>query len=265
VTRKERCRAAVRRCECRVRRPGLRRARLPLVRHRAAPGVGVRARAGHPAERRAPAAAAPAGTVPLVRRHPRPAGVVGRAQARGLRRGDRAGGHRVGAARTGTARLGAELGVPAATVRGWLRRLRARAGQMLQEATAEFGRLVAVIETPEGRDPPRRGRQGRRWATRWPSSSRARSPRSPGTAGRKLTWTRWSAGSASPPPSRPRPEADPAAPSRASPCPRPARDAHHEHPASSTPHSSDTASIPATPRASPHSRAPGMPVSRCSS
>ena len=54
---------------------------------------------------------------------------------------------------TGTARLGTELGVPAATVRGWLRRLRARAGQMLQEATAEFGRLVAVAETPEGRDP----------------------------------------------------------------------------------------------------------------
>jgi hypothetical protein len=36
----------------------------------------------------------------------------------------------------GSARLGAQLGVPAATVRGWLRRLRARAGQMLQEATA---------------------------------------------------------------------------------------------------------------------------------
>jgi hypothetical protein len=54
---------------------------------------------------------------------------------------------------TGSARLGAELGVPAATVRGWLRRLRARAGQMLQEASAEFGSLVAVVETPEGRDP----------------------------------------------------------------------------------------------------------------
>ena len=53
---------------------------------------------------------------------------------------------------TGTARLGAELGVPAATVRDWLRRLRSRVGQTLQEATAEFGRLVAVIETAEGRD-----------------------------------------------------------------------------------------------------------------
>lgn len=54
---------------------------------------------------------------------------------------------------TGTARLGALLGVPAATVRGWLRRLRSRAGQLLQEATSEFGRLVAVVVTPEGRDP----------------------------------------------------------------------------------------------------------------
>ena len=63
---------------------------------------------------------------------------------------------------TGTARLGAELGVPAATVRGWLRRLRERAGQMLAEATAGFGRLVAVIETPEGRDPSPPGPTGSR-------------------------------------------------------------------------------------------------------
>jgi hypothetical protein len=61
---------------------------------------------------------------------------------------------------TGSVRLGAELGVPAATVRGWLRRLRARAGQMRAEATAEFGRLVAVIETPEGRDPSPPGPAG---------------------------------------------------------------------------------------------------------
>jgi len=54
---------------------------------------------------------------------------------------------------TGSARLGAELGVPAATVRGWLRRLRARAAWLLQEATAGFGFLVAIIETPDGRDP----------------------------------------------------------------------------------------------------------------
>jgi hypothetical protein len=39
---------------------------------------------------------------------------------------------------TGTARPGAELGVPAATVRGGLRRLRERAGQLLQEATGQL-------------------------------------------------------------------------------------------------------------------------------
>jgi hypothetical protein len=48
----------------------------------------------------------------------------------------------------------------AATVRGWLRRLRARVGQLLQEATSEFGCLVAVVETPEGRDPSPPGPAG---------------------------------------------------------------------------------------------------------
>ncbi len=38
-------------------------------------------------------------------------------------------------------------------MRGWLRRLRARTARLLQEATAGFGFLVAIIETPEGRDP----------------------------------------------------------------------------------------------------------------
>jgi Domain of unknown function (DUF6431) len=69
------------------------------------------------------------------------AGVIARAAAASVLHG------------TGTARLGAELGVPAATVRGWLRRLRSRAGQLLQVAASDFGRLVAVIETGEGRDP----------------------------------------------------------------------------------------------------------------
>ena len=60
----------------------------------------------------------------------------------------------------GSARLGAELSVPPATVRGWLRRLRVRVSEMLQEATASFGFLVAVIETPEGRDPSPPGPTG---------------------------------------------------------------------------------------------------------
>ena len=49
---------------------------------------------------------------------------------------------------TGTARIGADLGVPAATVRGWLRRLRARAGAMRQEAMTTFGRITAGCDAP---------------------------------------------------------------------------------------------------------------------
>jgi hypothetical protein len=49
---------------------------------------------------------------------------------------------------TGTARIGADLGVPAATVRGWLRRLRARAGAMRQDAMVLFGRLTAGCDAP---------------------------------------------------------------------------------------------------------------------
>lgn len=60
----------------------------------------------------------------------------------------------------GTARLGGQLGVPASTVRGWLRRLRGRAGQLLQEASSTFGRLVAVAVTAEGRDPSPPGPTG---------------------------------------------------------------------------------------------------------
>jgi hypothetical protein len=60
----------------------------------------------------------------------------------------------------GSRRLGAELGVPAATVRGWLRRLRGRAGQLLQEAGSCFGLLVAVIQTPQGADPAPPGPAG---------------------------------------------------------------------------------------------------------
>jgi hypothetical protein len=76
------------------------------------------------------------------------AGVIARATARSVLHG------------TGTARLGAELGVPGATVRGWLRRLRGRAGQLLQEASSSFGRLVMVAVTREGRDPSPPGPTG---------------------------------------------------------------------------------------------------------
>ena len=130
---------------------------------------------------------------------------------------------------------------------------------MLAEATAEFGRLAAVIETPEGRDPCPPGQAGSLLgdalalvaacavaAVRWHGWAEADLE---ALAGR----------SASLPLSRPRLAADPPAPSRASPCPEPAGDAHHEHPAISTASRTASVSIPATPRASPHSSTPGMP------
>jgi hypothetical protein len=87
--------------------------------------------------------------VPVVRRDA-PAHTVLGGLAPGRRhRGDRP----VRAARTGTGKLGAELGVPASTVRGWLRRLRGGAGQLLQEVSSSFGLLVAVAVTREDRDP----------------------------------------------------------------------------------------------------------------
>jgi hypothetical protein len=49
---------------------------------------------------------------------------------------------------TGSGRIGADLGVPAGTVRGWLRRLRVRAGAMRQDAMVLFGRLTAGRDAP---------------------------------------------------------------------------------------------------------------------
>jgi hypothetical protein len=49
---------------------------------------------------------------------------------------------------TGTARIGADLGVPGATVRGWLRRLRAGADAMRQDAMVIFGRITAGHDAP---------------------------------------------------------------------------------------------------------------------
>ena len=175
-----------------VRGAGVRRARLPLVRDRAAAVVGLRAGAGHPgARRRAPPAAAPPGTVPLVRFDAYPAAVVGRSPAGRRRRGDRAGGRRVGAARHGIDAARRGTGRPGRD-RARLAAPPPRAGR----ADAAGGHVRVRPPRRRHRDPARaaiparRGRQGRRWATRWPSSSRARSPRSPGTAGRRRTWMR---------------------------------------------------------------------------
>ena len=131
---------------------------------------------------------------------------------------------------TGTARLGVQLGVPAATVRGWLRRLRDRAGQLLQEASSESAAWSPSSRPPRAVIPARRGRPGRRSATPWPWSPRARMPLSAGTAAALPISTRCRAGSASPPLSPSLPEADPAVPAWASSCPEPARDAQHDHP-----------------------------------
>jgi hypothetical protein len=49
---------------------------------------------------------------------------------------------------TGAARIGADLGVPAATVCGWRRRLRVRAGAMRQDAMVTFGHLTAGCDAP---------------------------------------------------------------------------------------------------------------------
>ena len=49
---------------------------------------------------------------------------------------------------TGSGPLGRELGVPAATVRGWLRRLRGRAGDMRQDAMAMLGVLTSGRDAP---------------------------------------------------------------------------------------------------------------------
>jgi hypothetical protein len=99
------------------------------------------------------AAASPPGQVPVLRRDACPAPGLD-----GARRADSTATIASAAALSaldGTARLG----VPAATVRGWLRRPRSRAGQLLQEASCEFGRLVAVIDDG-GRDPSPPGPTG---------------------------------------------------------------------------------------------------------
>jgi Domain of unknown function (DUF6431) len=143
---------------------------------------------------------------------------------------------------TGTARIGAQLGVPAATVRGWLRRLRSRAGAMRQDAMTIFGRFTA------GRDARRtRNRPARRWATRCPPSPPARTPQSPSTAAPRRPGSPCWVCSAWPASSPPPPAADRRAPARAPSCPCPGRDAHHEHPGPPMPCAVTVMSIPPTP------------------
>src|SRR5207302_2165275 len=54
----------------------------------------------------------------------------------------------------GSRRIGASLGVPAATVRGWLGRLRSRAEEMRHDAMATWPRSAAAIPRCPHRPPP---------------------------------------------------------------------------------------------------------------
>jgi len=142
---------------------------------------------------------------------------------------------------TGTARIGAQLGVPAATVRGWLRRLRARAGAMRQDAMTIFGRITG------GRDAPYPEPSG---SPLGDALSAVAACAHAAVAFHGRTAADWepllglSGLAASSPP---RPAADPRAPARAPSCPRPGHDAHHEHPGPSTPYAVTVMSIPPTP------------------
>ena len=132
-----------------VRGPIVRRAGLLVVRLGKAAPVGLWPGEGHPqAGWHADAAAAPAGRCGSCRathvllpswsvtRRADAAGVIASAAVASALHG------------TGAARIGAQLGVPAATVRGWLRRLRSRAGAMRQDAMTIFGRITGGRDAP---------------------------------------------------------------------------------------------------------------------
>jgi transposase-like protein len=104
----------------------------------------------------------------------------------------------------GYGRIGAGLGVPAATVRGWLRRLRCRAEAMRQERGSTSS--ASSAGSPVRRCP---ARPPRRSVTRSTPSPPACTPPSPGSACPGRTCGRCWAGSAWPAISRPPAPADP--------------------------------------------------------
>ena len=124
------------------------------------------------------------------------------------------------AAGYGPQSIGAQLGVPASTVRGWLDRLRGRADALRRYAIGELSGFDSVTALPAraGLAAGRGSRRGGRRHPRRPAANRLRPGHDLGAGG----------------PVRPVPL--PAArprrmiiswPSRAQPCPRPGRDAHH--------------------------------------
>ena len=121
----------------------------------------------------------------------------------------------------GYGRIGAGLGVLAATVRGWLRRLRSAAEVMRRDAMHQLGFVGGLA------DPPLPG-PACRCMTRSTPSLPARTPLSPGSACPGPACGRCWAGSAWPATSRPPAPADPFPPARALACPRPGRDTHHD-------------------------------------
>ena len=166
------CADAERRC----RGPGVRRAGVPLVRDRAAAGVGLRAGADHPGARRrarrlrprrgrcrscgATHILLPSWSAP---RRADAVGVIARAAAASVLHG------------TGTARLGAETGRPGGDRAG----LAAPPPGTSRPAAAGGHGRVSAASSPSSRPPravtpARRGRPGPGWTTRWPSSPRAR-------------------------------------------------------------------------------------------
>jgi hypothetical protein len=123
---------------------------------------------------------------------------------------------------TGSARIGRDLGVPAATVRSWLRRLRSRAGEIRQDAMHQLGFIGGAdpaLPDPSG-SPPGDALNAVAAAAHaaiigygfsrsdlWPLLGRF---------GWQATW-------------RQRPAADHSRPARAPSCLQPGRDAHHDH------------------------------------
>ena len=114
---------------------------MPVLPGRPAGPVGIRPGTGGPAARRAHhAAAAAAGALPVLPPDPHPAACLVRAAPRGRHRGHRRRGG-PGDGRAGHRPVAAALGVPAGTARGWLRRLRANAGQLRAHAIGELNGL----------------------------------------------------------------------------------------------------------------------------
>ena len=140
-------RAAVRRCRRRVWAPGGRDGGLPVLSRWAAEAVGIRPGAGGPpAGRRGGAAAAAGGALRLVPPDIRLPSWFAPRRADAIEVIGTAAG--MAPAGTSYGRISAGPGVPAATVRGWLRRLRSRAEAIRQDAMHQLGFVGGLAGPP---------------------------------------------------------------------------------------------------------------------